>query len=451
MKFNVKTIIAKYFDSYWIPLTLLALYILFIGMSISFFIRLFHMSHSQIAVFGFIEAVLCSFLLIGILLASIWNFVKKRWVKGTVNLFLFMLIFFVAALFLFLRPGPSEDNFTKNIIIPPELHMEDPLPTQPEEANIALDSEGKTLVEIFAQQNKWPPKTTINTDIDILDTFQGRERAMLLRHLASSSKWYLSREEGKLYAYRRFVSLDGRWKNTLHGYYTTYDVNSWDDKHYQFRIIIGVDGPVWDSPWQGKLTKTRTGSGEIKLNIEKSVNPGYNSYFVLESAGPAIEIFEEAETQQRPFTPLALSLIEKELKALSESAEARDKGFDINLMPQESVKIGEPEIYIVGSGGIYLVYAYANPKEPGYAYIKAFEETKNIPLSSNTLAKNSVEYIGWSKNTNEQFFYNSQIMIYEGDWGKYYPARLELWFVPDSGNPERKLIDKIFKIEGWQR
>jgi len=27
----------------------------------------------------------------------------------------------------------------------------------------------------------------------------------------------------------------------------------------------------------------------------------------------------------------------------------------------------------------------------------------------------------------------------------------ELWFVPDSRGKERKLIEKIFKIEGWQR
>ena len=42
-------------------------------------------------------------------------------------------------------------------------------------------------------------------------------------------------------------------------------------------------------------------------------------------------------------------------------------------------------------------------------------------------------------------------MIGEGDWGKYYAARFEVWFDPDSGAPERKLLEKNFKIEGWQR
>jgi hypothetical protein len=42
-------------------------------------------------------------------------------------------------------------------------------------------------------------------------------------------------------------------------------------------------------------------------------------------------------------------------------------------------------------------------------------------------------------------------MIYEGDWGKPYAARFEVWFTPDAGGPERKLAERIFKIEGWQR
>lgn len=102
-------------------------------------------------------------------------------------------------------------------------------------------------------------------------------------------------------------------------------------------------------------------------------------------------------------------------------------------------------------GGIYFVYAHVNPGEPGYAYLKVFEATKNTPLSASRMPERSTEFIGWSDKTNDQFLYNSEITVYEGDWEVYYPARFELWFVPDSGKPERKLIEKIFKIEGWQR
>jgi hypothetical protein len=102
-------------------------------------------------------------------------------------------------------------------------------------------------------------------------------------------------------------------------------------------------------------------------------------------------------------------------------------------------------------GGIYSVCAYVNPGESGYAYLKVFEATKNTPLSTSRIPERSTEFIGWSDNPTEEFFYNSEITVYEGDWGVYYPARFELWFVPDSGKPERKLVEKVFKIEGWQR
>lgn len=49
------------------------------------------------------------------------------------------------------------------------------------------------------------------------------------------------------------------------------------------------------------------------------------------------------------------------------------------------------------------------------------------------------------------FFSEASFTIYEGDWDKPYAARFEVWFVPDSGKPERKLMEKVFKIEGWQR
>lgn len=47
--------------------------------------------------------------------------------------------------------------------------------------------------------------------------------------------------------------------------------------------------------------------------------------------------------------------------------------------------------------------------------------------------------------------YENEFTIYEGDWGKPYAARIEVWFRPDSGKPERKLMERVCKIKGWQR
>jgi hypothetical protein len=47
--------------------------------------------------------------------------------------------------------------------------------------------------------------------------------------------------------------------------------------------------------------------------------------------------------------------------------------------------------------------------------------------------------------------YERPFTIYEGDWGKPYSARFEIWFIPDNGGKERKLVEKNYKVEGWQR
>jgi hypothetical protein len=57
----------------------------------------------------------------------------------------------------------------------------------------------------------------------------------------------------------------------------------------------------------------------------------------------------------------------------------------------------------------------------------------------------------WSADPTEKFGAKSGFTIYEGDWGKPYAARFEVWFKPDSKGPERKLAERIYKIEGWQR
>jgi hypothetical protein len=84
-------------------------------------------------------------------------------------------------------------------------------------------------------------------------------------------------------------------------------------------------------------------------------------------------------------------------------------------------------------------------------HLKAFEVTRNQHLTTDQLEERSNEWIGWSDDPAQLFLSNTHFKIYEGDWGKPYAARFEVWFVPDSGDSERKLFEKIFKIEGWQR
>ena len=102
-------------------------------------------------------------------------------------------------------------------------------------------------------------------------------------------------------------------------------------------------------------------------------------------------------------------------------------------------------------GGLYSYEAWVNPGERGFVFIKAFELTKEIPLSAAELKHRTLKGIGYSDNAKEFFRTEGDITIFEGDWDQYYGARFELWFAPITGAPERKLIDRAFKIQGWTR
>jgi hypothetical protein len=101
--------------------------------------------------------------------------------------------------------------------------------------------------------------------------------------------------------------------------------------------------------------------------------------------------------------------------------------------------------------GIYGVVYSLNPGEPGSVYLKAFEITKGTPLSVERLEAKSKTRMTWSTDPSERFGAKAGFTIYEGDWGKPYAARVEVWFAPDSGEADRKLAERIYRIEGWQR
>ena len=41
--------------------------------------------------------------------------------------------------------------------------------------------------------------------------------------------------------------------------------------------------------------------------------------------------------------------------------------------------------------------------------------------------------------------------IYEGDFEHYYAARVEVWHRDAATHQERKLAEKIYRVDGWMR
>ena len=97
--------------------------------------------------------------------------------------------------------------------------------------------------------------------------------------------------------------------------------------------------------------------------------------------------------------------------------------------------------------GIYRYYARVKLKQSGTVYLKAFEITHNNPLSPTTLKERTA-----SKATaGVMSLHHQRFTIYEGDWGKPYAARFELWFAPEKPGIDHKLLEKNYLIEGWMR
>ena len=161
-----------------------------------------------------------------------------------------------------------------------------------------------------------------------------------------------------------------------------------------------------------------------------------------------VNIVDQTRFPGRQMTKAALDFTEEEFTALLKNQDDWSK-----LLPPGSIRQGKPDLILYNDmqGGIYAAHLWCNPGEKGTVYLKAFEITKNTPLSAARLKACTRNVSGWSNDPQQQFCTGMYFTIYEGEWEQFYGARFEVWFVPDSGGTERKLMEKNYKIQGWTR
>ena len=101
-------------------------------------------------------------------------------------------------------------------------------------------------------------------------------------------------------------------------------------------------------------------------------------------------------------------------------------------------------------GGVYL-YSFSYPAlSDGEVYLRCYEATEGIELSASRLKEASTVEV---KNHTDfgPIAEGQQFTIYEGDWDDYYAARIEVWFRDAATKQERKLMEKVYRVEGWMR
>ncbi|WP_421750587.1 hypothetical protein [Croceimicrobium sp.] len=109
------------------------------------------------------------------------------------------------------------------------------------------------------------------------------------------------------------------------------------------------------------------------------------------------------------------------------------------------------EIVSQSQPGIYSYHAWLANLDSGFVYLKVFELSQVDPLSVNSLALRSRMKVFNASDSFKLFRLSDHFTIYEGDWGKPYAARFELWYKSEKSQTERMLLSKSYKIEGWMR
>ena len=116
----------------------------------------------------------------------------------------------------------------------------------------------------------------------------------------------------------------------------------------------------------------------------------------------------------------------------------------------KALTVNSEKIEIIGTGyGGYDFYMWHKPTAKGEIYIKAFETTKNQRLSESKLTSRTKNTI--TELSDDFKVFTGRTVIDEGTFEKYYPARFELWFKSADDGTEKKLTEKSYLIDGWDR
>ena len=136
------------------------------------------------------------------------------------------------------------------------------------------------------------------------------------------------------------------------------------------------------------------------------------------------------------------------------------EGLEYNLpLPFESEKV-EPvdslnnqtylQIWNDIQGGLYKYDFYYGSLGRGEIFLRCYEVTSNMALSEDRLIEESRVKVS-PQNQFGQVVNKQSFTIYEGDWDDYYAARIEVWFKSSETNKESKLMEKVYRVEGWMR
>ncbi|HEY1080678.1 MAG TPA: hypothetical protein VGE29_00345 [Prosthecobacter sp.] len=294
----------------------------------------------------------------------------------------------------------------------------------------------QTVIRASIQQST-AAQVRLPLGIPSLAKLRTEHPALLDRYLASHPAWRVYEENGHRFAVRRWMN-GKRWEMTENGVQFPSE-----DRQVCCRTSIGFSG----TPRNAQAQRIAQG---VLADI-KSDQGGNSDLWKSEIAVPEadllVEMLEQTQVAERRMTPTAFAMMEREFVSLLNSTEWAQASRHLTA---SGIETGKPfiELRQGQQAGSYKTEIRCNPGTAGRVYLKAFDAATEKPLSADALRAATQEWTGWSDDAQQQFLSASYLTIQEGDPGVLYTARFEVWFQPDNGGSERKLLERSFLIQG---
>ena len=302
-------------------------------------------------------------------------------------------------------------------------------------------------------------RLVVKCDISALDKLCQERESWLRQYLACNPGWSFFTRHRSPIAERRVRKGDQwhrqEWRAMIVGESCgsggdEFDLEAFDTVGSNCSIYFGG----LDFNWE----RCRSG-GQVRLPLRPDDDDDFNDIEVVcDGEKLSLDVTEMTTFVTSRVVQVAFDLTRDEFAAVQCATNwAQLKA----VLPEGSVRKGPASLDVLcrlASDGKILNYAYqawVNPGEPGETYLRLFEVSQGVELGIGIdgdpthVKEETMEFAGWSDEPDEKFFIGSDMPLHAKR--KDFAMRVEVWFIPANGGPERKLVERVFKVKGGGR
>ena len=353
---------------------------------------------------------------------------------------------------------PSDPQaFWESVTVPEEIEMAEPILSTASciEGKMTTDPYSQALLRAAADPKS--SRTMAVCDISALDRLYAEREDWLLRYLACNPGWRLYTRYDRLFAERRVRRGDQwhwqDWEIQLDG---ASDVSKGDEFDMDFDTVES-HSTICFGGLEFNWAKCKSG-GQVPLPLKPEGDDFNQIETVCDGEKLSLDVYELTTFVTSRVVQAAFEMTQKEFMDVWNATNWTQMK---TILPEDSVREGPASLevlYQLTSRGEILNYAYqswVNPGEPGETYLRAFELSQGVELGFGKdgypahLKYETREHSGWSENPEEKFMIGSRLTL--GIKSRFCAVRLEVWFIPANGGPERKLVERVFKVKGQEQ